>query len=557
VRRLCAILAADIVGYSRLMGQDELGTLDALRRMRAELFEPAVAGQHGKIIKSMGDGWLVSFRSTADAVACALLVQDKLAVNPTIKVRIGVHIGDVVFENEDIFGDGVNVASRLQEFCGPGCVAVSDAAFGSLDGALAPSFDDAGPQSFKNIARHVQVWVRAAPVPDPLTLGQALRDRRPVLNLVPVTTSDDRVEVRELAHALTSDITACLDSVDWLSAETRQEPDAEAYVLDATLRTGGNRMRLEARLTSPDGTPIWSDKFDGDLSQAFDWQDDTAQETAIGATDLLLERESQQLHAATIADMSAEDCLIASMMDFVLLDDASMTRNMNYLAAAIEKRPDFTEAYAYAIANFIACTSMQLHSVLEPHVQSFPKWVEAARRLNSQSPMLIVSLGLADYRFDGDSQSLRRAIRFSLRRAPFSAMVVCYCGFGYVWMGEPEPALDCFRKAERLSRFNPMAMPMLGGASIASIQAGHDDAAIAYCERGLTTSDGYVALHASMVAAYGHKGDAEKVAYHLRRLLDINPGFTVKSRRESSRYGDTPGNRRFEDGLRKAGLPEE
>jgi len=151
-RRLSAILAADIVGYSRLMGADEAGTLEALLRLRAEVFEPEVAVGRGKIIKSMGDGWLVSFPSVAEAVACAFQVQDKLADHQTIKLRIGLHTGDVVFRGDDIFGDGVNVAARLQEFAQAGAVALSDAAFGSLDGALAPSFDDVGWQDFKNIA---------------------------------------------------------------------------------------------------------------------------------------------------------------------------------------------------------------------------------------------------------------------------------------------------------------------------------------------------------------------------------------------------------------------
>jgi adenylate cyclase len=553
-RVLCAILAADVVGYSKLMGQDEAGTLDALRRLRAELFEPAVAGLRGKVVKNMGDGWLVTFTSTADAVACALHLQDRLASDPLIKLRIGVHIGDVVFEREDMFGDGVNIAARLQEWCEPGCVAVSDAAFGSLDGALAPSFDDAGPQSFKNISRDIRVWIRAAP--SPLLASERSADARPVLNLLPVVTIDDRSDVLELAHALTSDVMSCLSSVDWLNAATRQEPVENAYVLTANLRVRGDRMRLEVALSAADGATLWSEKFDGDLNDVFDWQDETAQEIAVAAIDLVLDRERQRIQAVPLAEMTAEDCVIIAMMDFALLDKDSMARNLNYLSAAIEKRPDYKEGYAHIICNFIASMSMNMKSALAPHQESFPKWVAAARLLSDPTPMLIVSLGLADYRFDGDTQSLNRAIQKALRLAPFSALVSCFCGMGYVWMGEPEPALDCFRRGEKLIRFNPVAMPMLGGASIASIQAGNDDAAIEYCLRGLETSDGYNTLHSSLVAAYGHKGDKVKAAYHLERLLELNPEYSIQNRRKYSRYRDTPANRRFEDGLRKGGMAE-
>jgi adenylate cyclase len=554
-RQLCAILAADVVGYSRLMGQDESGTLDALRRLRAELFEPSAAAHRGKVVKRMGDGWLVSFPSTMDAVVCALNLQDRLASDPVIKLRIGVHIGDVVFEQEDIFGDGVNVAARLEEYCEPGCVALSDAAYGSLGGALAPSFEDAGHQQFKNIRRGIRVWMRAAPEPQ-VTATTTRPDKRPALALLPVVTTDERADVRELAHALTSDIMTCLNSVDWLNAQTRLTPQPDAFVLAANLRTRGERMRLEVTLAAPDGTIIWTEKTDGHLNDAFEWQDDTAQATAIGAMDLVLDRERRRLNGMSITDMTAEDCLIASMMDFALLDEQSMTRNLNYLAAAIEKRPDFQVGYAYAIANFIACTSMRLEHALAPHHEAFPRWVAAAKALPDPTPMLTVSLGFYDYRFDGNTASLLRAIEDGLRRAPFSVVVVCYCGFGYIWMGEPEPALDCFRQSERLMRFNPMAMPMLGGTSIANIELGNYDAAIACCLRGLETSDDYIALHSSLVSAYGHKGDKEGAARHLARLLEINPAESIMARREGSRYADTPANRHFEDGLRKGGLRE-
>ena len=126
-RRLAAILAADVIGYSKLMGEDEAGTLTALRRLRIEVFAPAVASKRGKIIKSMGDGWLVEFTSAEDAVTCAMHVQDRLTTDPTIKLRIGLHTGDVVHQDEDVFGDGVNIAARLEEISPHGGVAISDA----------------------------------------------------------------------------------------------------------------------------------------------------------------------------------------------------------------------------------------------------------------------------------------------------------------------------------------------------------------------------------------------------------------------------------------------
>ncbi len=558
-RRLAAILAADIVGYSRLMGQDEGGTLDALLHFRAELLQPEVASNRGKIIKSMGDRWLISFVSVAEAVACAFQIQDKLAAHKTLKLRIGLHTGDVVFRDEDLFGDGVNVAARVQEFADPGTVTVSDAAFGSLDGSLAPSFDDLGQQKFKNISRPIQVWQRPAPLPPAIsTAADGFADERPVLVFRPVITSDDRAEIRDLANALTGDIVTCFASVGWMNAQTSSVDDLPdgAYSMAANLRVGGSRLRFEVSMLTPDGQPLWSAKYDGDLNDAFDWQDQTAQAVAIDAIAQVLDRERMRLRSLGLADMSAEECVIASFMEFEALDEASMTANLAYLAAAIEKRPDYAEGYGHAIANFVACTSMNLRAVITRYGDAFPKWVETASQLKDPTPMLTISLGLAAYRFNDDAPGLRRAIRDALRQAPFSVELVCYCGFGHMWMSDPEAALDCFRSGEKLMEFNPYATAMLGGASIASIMSGDDDAAIAFAKKGLETAEGYTALHSSLVAAYGHKGELAAAAYHIARIEELTPGYSISSRRANSRYADTPGNRRLEEGLRKAGLPE-
>lgn len=558
-RRLSAILAADIVGYSRLMGQNEAETLDALLHFRAEVFEPEVASGRGKIIKSMGDGWFVSFVSVAEAVACAIQIQDKLASHPTLKLRVGVHTGDVVYRDEDLFGDGVNVAARLQEFADPGGVALSDAAYGSLDGALAPSFDDVGSQKFKNIARPIQTWQRPAPLPPKLSNEvEGFADERPVLILRPVITSDERVEIRDLANALTGDIATCFGSVGWLNPITSSdEHSADAgYLMTTNLRTRGTRLRLEASIVAPDQHQLWSAKYDGDLGDVFDWQDQTALTAAVDAIAQVLDRERTRLRFLSLADMSAEECVIASFIEFEALDENSMASSLMYLTAAIEKRPDYAVSYGHAIGNFVTCTSMNLRAVLSKYQDAFPQWVAAAEKLENPPPILTICLGLVAYRFNADTTTLHRAIKDALRKAPFSVEVVCYCGFGYLWMSQPEAALDCFRSAEKLMEFNPYATAMLGGAAIASIMVGDDNAAISYAQTGLKIADRYVALHTSLTAAYGHKGDMEAAAYHLSRLEELTPGYTISSRRANSRYADSSGNRRLEEGLRKAGLPE-
>ena len=244
VRQLAAILAADIVGYSALIGADQEGTLAALRTLRAEVIGPAVAGRRGKVVKSMGDGWLVEFASAVDAVTCAMQVQDRLAGHEVIRLRIGVHTGDVVHEEEDVFGDAVNVAARLEALADPGAVVISDAVHGALDGTLRPSFDDQGEQALKNIERPVRVWARGGGIAGGGRQDDGTAIAR--LELVPVQVSDERVEVRELADALTNDLYTYLGHMSHTRARVTKTPSAEVWVLRPVLRSRGDRLRLES-----------------------------------------------------------------------------------------------------------------------------------------------------------------------------------------------------------------------------------------------------------------------------------------------------------------------
>lgn len=208
-RRLSAILVADVVGYARLMGQDEAATLKALHDLRTDVFGPVFADHKGKIVKSMGDRWVIEFSSAVHSVNAAMLVQDRLKSSSPLQLRMGLHIGDTTESNDDIYGEGINIAARLEALAPLGRILISDAVYNSLDGTLSPSFeDDGGTRSLKNIDRKVTTWVRAsAPLTQPVAAPASSDDFAfPSLNIVPVTTADPRAEMQELANALTADL---------------------------------------------------------------------------------------------------------------------------------------------------------------------------------------------------------------------------------------------------------------------------------------------------------------------------------------------------------------
>ncbi len=279
VRRLAAILAADVVGFSRMMGEDETRTLDALRQLRGEVIGPAVSGNGGRIVKSLGDGWLVSFDSAAEAVQCALAIQAALNAGASLTLRIGVHLGDVTFEDDDIFGDGVNVAARLEALAAPGGLAISDTVWSSLDGTLRSQFADKGPLTLKNIARPVRVWVRGE-TPG-IELGPA--EEEPIssdvtsIAIAPFSAAGDNPDHVALTEGISEDLETELARFRWLKVMQRGDATGARYILGGSVRGAGQRVRLTAHLTySPSGRRLWSDKWDRTTDDIFAVQDELA-----------------------------------------------------------------------------------------------------------------------------------------------------------------------------------------------------------------------------------------------------------------------------------------
>jgi adenylate cyclase len=558
MRRLAAILAADVVGYSALMAADEAGTLAALRQLRSEVFGPAVAGHRGRVVKSMGDGWLVEFASAVDAVSCAMQMQDRLAGHEAIRLRIGVHIGDVTHEDDDIFGDGVNVAARLEGLAEPGTVVISDAVRGALDGTLRPSFDDRGEHRLKNIDRPVRVWVRGG-IGAAVQAGAGAGDGRggfPRLAIRPVARSDDRAEVVELADALTGDLGVFLGALRWLVSSTEERPPPGGYVLNPVLRSRGDRLRLEVRLSDPAGEVCWSGRYDGELADSFDWQDATVEDIANHVPGLILEIEKRKTVGKPVEALTAAECYLRGLLSVASTSREAFTEQLTYLAAAIEKGAGPAGAYADGIFIYCAVASVGLRDLTARFTARFERWQAEAAPLAELDPLLDLSLATAAYQREGDGAQLRRSVRNALRLAPRVIEVLNFCGWSFVWLGEPEEALDCFRRCERLTRFSPWLAPMFGGAALAAVQAGRDDDAIAYARRGMEVTQDYAALWRALASAHANKGQHEEAKAALAEALRLLPDDSIAFGRRRSGYPDTPGTRRYFEGLRLAGMPE-
>ncbi len=551
-RRLAAILAADVVGYSRLMGEDQEGTLSALRRLRSEVFAPAVASRHGKIIKSMGDGWLVAFDSAADAVTCAMQVQDRLTGEDAIKLRIGVHTGDIVQEDEDVFGDGVNIAARLEAISAPGGVAISDAVWGALDGTLKPSFDDQGEKTLKNIAHPVKVWARGGDIAGGAakTFAGAAK-----LALIPIEATRDNAEVRELAAAITGDVAAFVGVSAWVQAGITETPSDGAYVARGSLRSRGDRIRLEASLTSPSGTLLWSEKFDGALSESFDWQDVTSEAIATFVFGQVLAREELIIEQTPEDQRSAEQWFIYGILRSSQ-DTEGLRHGLFCMVRAIQLKPDWGRPYVQALAILFAATSIGLGELFTDYIAKQSEWLAKANELEPKASPAQAILAFAEYGRTGDRDVARKAMSALLRSQPFDPDVLMFGGYLFLYAGEPQPGLDCLQKLARYAMHTPYAAATHNGIAFAQVQLGDFDAAITSAKAALAINPKYSATRWNIVASLASLGRYEEATKQLAILELSVPGETISKERDRLRLGDTEYARRYLEGLRLAGMPE-
>src|SRR5579864_8820357 len=335
VRRLAAILAADVAGYSRLMGADEEGTVRRLKSVRAELIDPAIARHNGRIVKTTGDGLLVEFASVVDAMRCATQWQSAMAeraaaADTGIEWRIGVNLGDIIIDEGDIHGDGVNIAARLEAMAEPGGICISHAVLTQTRGKLDFPVEDLGDQALKNIAQPVHVFRALAEekkMPEPAALP--LPDK-PSIAVLPFANMSGDPEQEYFADGMVEEIITALSRIRWLFVIARNSTftykgravDVKQvgrelgvrYVFEGSVRKGGNRVRITAQLIeAATGTHLWADRFDGSLEDVFDLQDKVALSVAGVIEPALQAAEIRRSVARPTRDLTAYDLYLRAL----------------------------------------------------------------------------------------------------------------------------------------------------------------------------------------------------------------------------------------------------
>ncbi len=586
-RRLAAILAADVVGYSRLIGRDEEGTLDRLRSLRAAVIDPAIAAHHGRLVKTTGDGLLVEFASVIDALRCAAAWQAEMAGERSgIAFRIGIHQGDIVVENGDIFGDGVNVAARLEALAEPGGICVSGRVQEDAAGRVGLAFADMGVQSLKNIARPVHAYrveLRTAPAPlapasqapasqasaSLASASLALPDK-PSLAVLPFQNMSGDPEQEYFADGVVEEITAALSRVrDFfviarnsafayrgraVSAQQASRELGVRYLIEGSVRRAGNRVRITAQLIDgPSGNHLWADRYDGAMADIFDLQDRIAQSVVGAIQPSLRWAEIERSRRKRPESLAAYDFVLRAYPNVWSLDRAGNAEALRLLDQAIAIEPNYALALSLAAWCHAQQSVYNWTSDLDGAREKTLRLAQSAAALSGEDPTVLAVLGAAHTivrNYDAAARLLEKALALD----PNSAWAWNRSGWLHSYLVQSDTAIEHFERALRLSPFDPLNFNAFIGIGNAHFAAGRYAEAIPWFEKGLIEHPGATWAYRNLVPAYALLGRDAEARAGLARLLDDYPGLTV-SQVVSALVHAPATLDAIAAGLRKAGLP--
>jgi adenylate cyclase len=573
-RRLAAILAADVAGYSRLMSHDEEGTLRRLKAHLGELIEPHIAAHRGRIVKRTGDGLLVDFASAVEAVRCAVAIQagmaDRNRTQPDdrIEFRIGINLGDVIIEGDDIYGDGVNIAARLEALADPGGIFVSRAVRDSVRDKLGIVLEDLGEKPVKNIARPVRVFRigradGARPAPSP-----ALPDK-PSIAVLPFANMSGDAEQEYFSDGISEDLITDLSKVQALFVIARnssftykgrsvkvQEIGRELgvrFVLEGSIRKAGNRVRITAQLVdTASGGHLWADRFDRELTDIFATQDEVVHKIVEALAVKLSRVEEQDLKRGGTTNLEAYESWLRArqLLGRGTPETIAEARALN--RRALELDPNFSAPHVglafAAVSDYVNAWVPDPSGALDEG----ERWARRALELDDRQPGGHVALGnvlVWRRRYDQALAALHRSVELDHNYAQGHALL----GMALMYSGHPTEALASLGMAMRLDPHFPNILLHLSAQAEFSLE--HYEVAAGHLAERIVRNPNTDASRMLLASCYGHLGRIEEAQAAWAGLLKVNPGFSLAQREAVLPYKNPSDFQRILDGLTKAGLP--
>jgi TolB-like protein/class 3 adenylate cyclase/Flp pilus assembly protein TadD len=580
-RRLAAILAADVAGYSRLIGADEGGTLERLRALRHQLLDPKIAEHRGRLVKTTGDGLLVEFGSVVDALRCAVEVQHEMAGRNTgvppdsrIDLRIGINMGDIVVEDGDIFGDGVNVAARLEGLAEPGGICVAARVQEDATGKVDLVFDDMGEQALKNITRPVRAYrvvTLDGSASTRASSGPPLPDK-PSIAVLPFANMSGDPEQEYFVDGMVEDITTAIARLPWLFVTARnssftykgkavdvREVARELgvrYVLEGSVRKAANRVRITGQwIDTATGAHIWADRFDGALDDIFELQDQIASRVVGAIEPKLRQSEIERAKRKPTESLDAYDLYLRALAECSKPAREGLDAAIGYLRQALRLDPSY--APAAGLIGYVRREQMTSGVQLLP--RELAEALDLARHalaVGRDDPDALRMAGPTLAVLGGEIAAALSALDRATALNPNSAQAWRECGIVNCFANRPDAAIAAAQRAMRLSPLDPLGHNFKWVLGFGLMLAGRYEEAMEWVDRSLHDRPEHHPAIRGKVALCGYLGRAEEARQWIRRLLEANPAMTIAGFKALAKY-HAPGTMAvWVEGFRKAGLPE-
>ena len=582
-RRLAAIVSADMVGYSRLMEADETGTLAQLKTHRKEVIDPKIAEYGGRTVKLSGDGILIEFPSVVDAVQSTVAIQQAMAARnagvPTdrrIEFRAGINLGDVIVDGDDIYGDGVNVAARLEALAEPGGVCISSTVRDHIDKKVEAVFEDAGEHEVKNITKPVHVWRWADESGEPTESGKPpealpLPDK-PSIAVLPFDNMSGDPEQEFFSDGIAEDIITALSRFHMFFVIARntsfsykgssvgvKQVSRELgvqYVLEGSVRKAGNRVRVTAQLIDAIADRhVWAERYDRDLEDIFAIQDEITERIAMAVAPELQAAEMERARRKTVPELGVWELVARAgwYIGMFSADDSAEAQVL--LSKALERDPENASVLAALAWSYVFDG---LYGWQRPQPESLAMAVESARKavaLDKQDEGAHTILGvglLLSKQHDEAIRRLETAIRFN----PNSSPAIGWLGVTLVYTHEHDQAAELLHKAIRLSPRDPAVSFYILHLGMIEFIAKRYDEALEWAEKAIHKNPNLPTGYRMLASVHGMLGNLPEARATYEQLNRLVPGVTIEATFRAVPFAHPAEAERYTEGLRKAGMPE-
>ena len=577
-RRLAAVLALDIVGYSRLMSADESGTLDRWRTLRSELVETLTAEHTGRIVKLTGDGALIEFASVVDALEFAVALQRAMAERETeeppdkrITFRVGINLGDVIVDENDIYGDGVNIAARLEAIAKPGGICISRSVRDQVGDRVFVSYSDLGLQTLKNIPQQVHVFAVLLDATGVELLGiQPELPKKPSIAVLPFTSTGGGHDQEFLADGLAEDLVAGLSTLKWLFVIARSSTDnykghggdtrqigrdlGVRYLLEGSVRSAADRIRITAQLIEAEtGVRLWTERYDRQLTDVFAIQDEITESVIGFLQPELLSAELDRSCRKPPQSLDAWECNLRGMMLYSEHSQESTRAALGMLDRAIMLDPNYAQALAIR-AVCVVWRAFQGWEEITNALEEGRHLTERAALANVNEPWVYVANGFIFAGLRSDSDAVRTVTR-AVALSPNFAYAHSMLGAIHACGRRPEEAILHIDQAVRLSPRDTFIDEFHLHYSFAHFQAGRYAEAVRSAQAAMELRPGHPVIHMMSVSSRALGGNEAAARTDFERLRVLVPDLTAGKILESFPFFHAKDRTRVAEGLLQAGMP--